>query len=89
MTEEGVQYDTEHYSLLPGLFDIEVVVSPDGNNVTLFISGTNRSNNVTVMCRDLRYAVLGQIEILFTFLLEFFSKFRHLDCIIIMNLKLS
>ena len=80
VTEEGMQYDTEHYSLLPGLFDIEAVVSLDGNTVTvtLFISGTNRSNGVTVMCRDLRGAVFGRTEILFTLVLEFFSKFSHL-----------
>ena len=83
VTEEGMEYDHDDYSLLPGLFDIEAVVSPDDNNVTLFINGTNHSNNVTVMCRDLRNAVFGRTETLFILALEFVSKFSHLDCTII------
>ena len=78
-----MEYDHEDYGLLPGLFDMEAVASSDGNNVTLFVNGTNRSNNVTVMCRDLRNVVFGQVETLFTLVLEFVSKFSHLDCIMI------
>ena len=78
VTEEGLEY--EDYSLLPSLFDIVAVVSPDNNNVTLLINGTNHSNNVAVMCRDLRYAVRGRIETLFTLVLEFISKFSRLNC---------
>ena len=48
MTEEGVEYDERDYSQLPGLFDMEAVVSPDDGYVTLFVNGTNRSNNVTI-----------------------------------------
>ena len=87
MTEEGIEYDERDYNLLPGLFDMEVVVSPDRNNVTLFISGTNRSNNVTIKCSNVHDVVLGQIETLFTLVLEFVSKFCHLDCILPMILS--
>ena len=76
VTEEGVQHNVEHYTQLPGLFDIEAVVSPDENNVTLFINGTNRSNGVTVMCRNVLSSVSGRFETLFTLVLEFFSKFN-------------
>ena len=76
VTEEGMEYDHEDYNLPPGLFDMEAVVPPDGNNVTLLVNGTNRSNNVTVMCRDLCHAVRGQTETLFTLVLEFASNFR-------------
>ena len=69
MTEEGMEYDEHDYSRLPGLLDMEAVVSPE-NNVTLFINGTNRSNNVTVMCGHLRNAVHGQSETLFTLVLK-------------------
>ena len=78
-----MDYDHEDYSLLPDLFDMEAVASSDGNNVTLFVNGTNRSNNVTVMCRDLRNVVFGQVETLFTLVLKFVSKFSHLDYIMI------
>ena len=77
VTEEGILHT--NYSQLPGLFDIEAVVSPDRNNVTLLVSGTNRSNNVTVMCGDFSNAVIsGQIETLFTLVLKFISKFSYL-----------
>ena len=76
VTEEGVEYDQRKYSLLPGLFDIEAVASPDGNNVTLFINGTNRSNGVTVVCSNVLSVVRSQTETLFTLVLEFFSKFN-------------
>ena len=78
-----MEYNQADYSQLPGLFNIEAVVSPDRNNVTLFVNGTNCSNNVTAMCRHLRNAILGQTETLFTLVLEFICKFSHLDCIMI------
>ena len=82
-----MKYDQAGYSLLPGLFDIEAVVAPDRNNVTLFIDGTNRSNNVTVMCGHLYDATLGLTETLFTLVLEYVSKFSCLDCIMIIVLS--
>ncbi|MCG8622171.1 MAG: hypothetical protein MJE68_09285, partial [Proteobacteria bacterium] len=36
----------DNYTQLPDLFDIEARPTPTGNNVTLYINGTNRSNNV-------------------------------------------
>jgi hypothetical protein len=67
-------YDS--YSELPELFDIEARRSPTGNNVTLYINGTNRSNNVTVMCGnvDLSFGT-SFTNILFTLILEFVGKF--------------
>ena len=73
--QEGV-YDS--YAELPDLFDIEARPSPTGNNVTLYIIGTNRSNNVTVMCGNVDLS-LGtsnpQFHILFTLILDFVGKF--------------
>ena len=43
-------------------------------------NGTNRSNNVTVKCRNVHDVVLGQIETLFTLVLEFVSKFSQFCC---------
>ena len=80
VTEDGMEYDQHDYNLLPGLFDMEAVVSPDRNNVTLLINGTNHSNNVTVKCRNVHDVVLGQIETLFTLVLEFVSKFSQFGC---------
>ena len=48
LVEHGIVYDS--YAELPDLFDIEARPSPTRNNVTLYINGTNRSNNVTVQC---------------------------------------
>ena len=75
VTEEGMEYDQTDYNQLPGLFDIKAVVSPDRNNVTLFVNGTNRSNNVTVMCGRLYDAIRGLTETLFTLVFEYVSKF--------------
>ena len=75
VTEEGMEYDQLKYSQLPGLFDIEAVVAPDDNNVTLLVNGTNRSNNVTVTCRHLRNTIRGEIDTLFILVLEYVSKF--------------
>ena len=66
----------ESYAELPDLFDIEA--RPSENNVTLYINGTNRSNNVTVMCGNVDLS-LGtsnpQFHVLFTVILEFIGKF--------------
>ena len=66
-------YDS--YVWLPDLFDIEARRSPTGDNVTLYISGTNRSNNVTVMCGYLDLSLGTSFNILFTLILEFVGKF--------------
>ena len=68
-------YGPEQYSELPDLFNIDVIVSPTRNNTTLFINGTNRSNNITVQCRNITDPIFGRSEILFTSMLEFISKF--------------
>jgi hypothetical protein len=69
-------YDS--YTELPDLFGIEARRSPTGNNITLYINGTNRSNNVTVICRNVDLS-LGfsnpQFHILFTLVIEFAGKF--------------
>ena len=76
--EQERLYDS--YAQLPDLFDIEARLSesPTGNNVTLYINGTNRSNNVTVKCVNVDLS-LGtsnpQFHVLFTVILEFVSKF--------------
>ena len=75
LMKQNMNYDTEHYSQLPDLFDIEARVSPTGSEVTLLINGTSRSDNVTVICRNFTSIVLGHIEILFRLELEFVSKF--------------
>ena len=69
-------YDS--YVQLPDLFDIETRRSPTGDNITLFINGTNRSNNVTVMCGNVDLS-LGTLisNILFTLILEFVGKFSN------------
>jgi hypothetical protein len=69
--EQGLVYT---YDQLPDLFGIEAKFSSAGNNVTLYINGTNRSNNVTVICR---YAdpFSSRFQVLFTLTLEFASKF--------------
>ena len=68
-------YDS--YAELPDLFDIEARRSPNGNNVTLYINGTNRSNNVTVMCGNVDTSSGLQFNILFTLILEFVGKFSN------------
>ena len=64
----------ESYDHLPDLFNFEAKFCPAGNNVTLYINGTNRSNNVTVICG---YTDLfsGGFQVSFTLTLEFVSKF--------------
>jgi hypothetical protein len=69
--EQGLVYT---YDQLPDLFGIEAEFSPTGNNVTLYINGTNRSNNVTVMC-GYTDPFFNRFQVFFTLTLEFASKF--------------
>ena len=64
-----------NYSELPDLFDIEASRFPTGNNVTLYINGTNRSNNVTVICKNLDLSAGHGFSDVFTLVLEFVGKF--------------
>ena len=77
LLRQEMDYEPDEYDQLPDLFDVEARVSPTGDNVTLFINGTNRCNNVTVICIDLTNIAFGQTETLFTLVLEFVSKFIH------------
>ena len=71
-------YDS--YSQLPDLFDIEARLSSTGNNVTLYINGTSRSNNVTVICGYIDVSAGISFINLFTLILEFVSKFiKHVS----------
>jgi hypothetical protein len=69
--EQGLAYT---YDQLPDLFDIEATFYSAGNNVTLYINGTNRSNNVTVMC-GYTDPFFNRFQVLFALTLEFASKF--------------
>ena len=76
MDQEG-EYNS--YNDFPGLFNIEARHSPTEDSVTLYINGTNRSNNVTVMCGNLDLSSgtsNAQFHILFTLILEFVGEFR-------------
>ena len=69
-------YDS--YIQLPDLFDIEARISPTGDNVTLYINGTNRSNNVTIVCGNVDLSLGASLSnILFTLILEFVGKFSN------------
>ena len=68
-----------NYTELPDLFDIQARRSPTGNNVTLYINGTSRSNNVTVMCRNLDLSEGHEFSDLFTLILEFIGKFEFIN----------
>ena len=71
-------YDS--YAELPDLFNIEAVPFLTENRVILFINGTIRSNNVTVMCKNLDLssgASNPQFDILFILILEFVGKFIY------------
>ena len=70
--DQGLMYG---YHQLPGLFDIEVKFSSTGNNVTLYINGTNRSDNVTVECGYTDPYYSGLFQVIFTLMLEFVGKF--------------
>jgi hypothetical protein len=68
----------ENYTELPDLFDIEARLSPTGNSVTLHINGTNRSNNVTVMCGNIDVSLgIPQFHTLFAVILEFVGRFIY------------
>ena len=75
------------YDQLPDLFDIEARPSPTGDNVTLYINGTNRSNNVTVKCGTVTVDVsLGiSFDSYFTLILEFVGKFISLTILLLDN----
>ena len=69
------EYDHRNYKQLPDLFDIEAIPSPNRDNVTLVINGTDRSNYLTIMCWD-EDLLTGQVQNLFTLMLEFVGKFK-------------
>ena len=69
--DTGLMYT---YDQLPDLFDIEAKFFLAGNNVTLYINGTDRSNNVTVTCGYTDLFSAG-FQVLFTLTLEFISMF--------------
>ena len=75
------------YDQLPDLFDIEARPSPIGDNVTLYINGTNRSNNVTVKCGTVTVDVSSGIsfDVHFTLILEFVGKFISLTILLLDN----
>ena len=76
MDQEG-EYNS--YNDFPGLFGIEAIPFLTENSVTLYINGTNRSNNLIVVCGnvDLSSGTSNQqFHILFTLILEFVGKFR-------------
>ena len=68
------EYDHRNYNQLPDLFDIEAIPSQNRDNVTLVINGTDRSNNLTIMCWN-EDAFSDQFQVLFTLILEFIGKF--------------
>ena len=74
LVEQERVYNSRDYDQLPDLFGIEARFSPNRDNITLYISGTNRSNNVTVMCIN-EDVFSGHFQTLFTLMLEFVSKF--------------
>ena len=73
LVEQGIVYDS--YAELPDLFGIEARRSPTGSNVTLYINGTNCSNNVTVQCGYVDVSVGISFNFIFTLILEFAGKF--------------
>ena len=74
LMDQEREYDSRDYNQLPDLFDIEAILSPNRDNVTLIVNGTDRSNNLTITCTD-EDAFTGQFQILFMLTLEFVSKF--------------
>ena len=71
-------YDSYVHDQLPDLFDIEARTSPTGDNVTLYINGTNRSNNVTIVCGNVDLSLGASLSnIRFTLILEFVGKFSN------------
>ena len=74
LMDQEREYDHRDYNQLPDLFDIEAIPSPNRDNITLVINGTDRSNNLTVICWN-EDVVTGKFQILFTLILEFVGKF--------------
>ena len=74
LVDQEREYDRRDYNQLPDLFDIEAISSPNRDNVTLVINGTDHSNNLTIKCRN-EDSFSGQFQTLFTLILEFVSKF--------------
>jgi hypothetical protein len=74
LLDQEREYDSRDYNQLPGLFDIEAIPSPNRDNITLVINGTDRSNNLTIVCTN-EDVFSGQFQILFSLILEFVSKF--------------
>jgi hypothetical protein len=74
LMDQEREYDSRDYNQLPNLFDIEAIPSPNRDNITLIIKGTDRSNNLTILCMD-EDGFTGQFQLLFTLKLEFVSKF--------------
>ena len=68
------EYDHRDYNQLPDLFDIEAILSPNRDNVTLVINGTECSNHLTIMCWN-EDVLTGQVQNLFILILEFIGKF--------------
>jgi hypothetical protein len=68
--EQGVMYAYDQLDL----FGIEAKFFSAENNVTLYINGTNHSNNVTVTC-GYTDPFSNRFQVLFTLTLEFASKF--------------
>ena len=50
LADQEREYDSGDYNQLPDLFDIKAILSPNRDNVTLVINGTDRSNNLTIIC---------------------------------------
>ena len=76
LMDQEIVYNS--YAELQDLFDIEARPSATGNNITLYINGTNRSNNVTVKCVNVDVSLGLHFKILFTLILEFIGKFSNL-----------
>ena len=74
LMDQEREYDHRDYNQLPDLFDIKAILSPNRHNVTLIVNGTDRSNNLTIICWN-EDAFLDQFQILFMLMLEFVGKF--------------
>ena len=74
LMDQEREYDSRDYNQLPDLFDIEAIRSPNRDNITLVINGTDHSNNLTIKCTHYD-SFAGQFQTLFTLILEFVSKF--------------
>ena len=74
LMDQEREYDHRDYNQLPDLFDIKAIPSPNRDNITLIINGTDRSNNLTIMCWN-EDVLTGQVQKFFTLTLEFVGKF--------------